>query len=185
MVEIWVLRTGKALHSLFSSGSVFMVVFFLFGFFFFPLWLHSSKTEYSLPQVYWTKSIATKENDSHFCFHYTSQPHSFLLGSLWVCRKVKEAACPLKWTVRWVWPRVSPQRPFQSQRSSGFHFDSGTLIMMEKIQLNQGISPLPKADIQHRHLWRGQGSHNLHLDIRRQTKEFQQATWRPSSCNLF
>lgn len=90
MVEIRVLRTGKALHSLFSSGSVFMVVFFSFlGYFFFFLWLHSSKTEYSLPQVYWTKLIATKENDSHFCFHNTSQPYSFLLGSPWVCRKVR------------------------------------------------------------------------------------------------
>lgn len=36
MVEIRVLRTGKALHSLFSSGSVFMVVFFSFlGYYFF------------------------------------------------------------------------------------------------------------------------------------------------------
>lgn len=63
---------------------MFFPFVFVFGFFFSSLSLlsHSSKTEHSLPQVYWTNSIATKENDSHFCFHNTSQLHSFCLGAV-------------------------------------------------------------------------------------------------------
>lgn len=182
MVEIRVLRTGKALHSLFSSGSVFMVVFFSFlGYYFFFLWLHSSKTEYSLPQVYWTKSIATKENDSHFCFHNTSQPYSFLLGSPWVCR-------------RWGGGCVPSQ--LKGEVGLALGLTPGTFSVTKVIRLpfwlryphHDGKNtieprdfPCPQADIQHS----GRGSHNLHLGIRRQTKESQQATWRPSSCSPF
>lgn len=61
----------------FLLGSVFIFLLFLF------LSGHILQTEYSLPQVYWIKSIATKENDPHFCFHDTSQllSYSFCFGA--------------------------------------------------------------------------------------------------------
>lgn len=84
----------------------FWFFFFPFGFFFLSLSLITFfKDRHSLPQVYWTKSIATKENDSHFCFHNTSQPHSFCLGAVSVGKEVgEEAASPSQWRIGWFWP---------------------------------------------------------------------------------
>lgn len=83
LYEFFVLE--NPFHS-FSPGSLFTVgvgfLFSLLDFFFFFLSDHILQRQ-SILYLRFTgqKSIATTENNSHFCFHNTSQPYSFCLGA--------------------------------------------------------------------------------------------------------
>lgn len=133
------------------------VFFFHLGFFFFfpslSLWSHSSKTEHSLPQVYWTKSIATKENDSHFCFHNTSQTHSFCLGAISVGKEVgEEASSPSQWRVGWFWVLgLTPRDLFSHEGHQASILTPVSSSWWKKYNWTKGFPfplPPPKADIQ-------------------------------------
>lgn len=162
--EFFVLE--KPFRSLFFSGSIFMVVVSSFFFFFF-LWSHSSKTEYSLPQVYWTKSITTKDNDSRFCFHNTSQPYSFCLEPIHVRNREVVWAGPTPAQVEG--RAVSLPGTFLVMEAIGLPFrPPSILIMMEKIHWTKGSSLPFKADVQYTHLCSRLRCRNLHLGTRYQ-----------------
>lgn len=73
-----------------------------------------------LPQVYWTKSITTKDND-----FLTSQPNTFCFGS-----KSPGGRGEAGWGGGLARPRT--QGPVRAHRPSGSRSDSGILLMMEK-----------------------------------------------------
>lgn len=101
-----------------------------------------------LPQVYWTKSITTKDND-----FLTSQPNTFCFGS-----KSPGGRGEAGWGGGLA--RPCTQGPVRAHRPSGSRSDSGILLMMEK-QCIEPRDPHPphKADLElklgpSRH-WRG------------------------------
>lgn len=155
---------------LFSSSSIFMVVFFFFffsilDFLFVPLWLHSSKTDHSLPQVYWIKSITTQENGSHFCFHNTSQPYCYCLGAhLCGSRKKQErgdGTPPPPWVESGVnlVPRSYTFGAFSVRKVIRLPFWLWYLHHDgKKDNWTKGHTPTPRADTQHKYWTR-----NSHL----------------------
>lgn len=170
-----------------SSGSVFTVVvvfFFLLGFWFcfFLLWSHSSKTECSLPQVYWTKSIATKENDSHFCFHNTSQAYSFCSGAH-ECggrKRQEEAARPLRQEAGGSGPGSHTLEPCSSESHQASISTLVSSSRWKKCSWTKRFPLLPRQTLStDAHAVDQEVIHNLHLGVRRQ------ATWRPSSYSSF
>lgn len=91
---------------------------------------------HSLPQVYWTKSITTKDND-----FLTSQPNTFCFGS-----KSPGGRGEVGWGGGLARPRT--QGPALAHRPSGSLSDSGILLMMEKQCIEPRDPPPPKADLE-------------------------------------
>lgn len=177
LYEFFVLE--NPFHS-FSPGSIFTVgvgFFFPFWIFFFPLSDHILQRQ-SILYLRFTgqKSIATTENNSHFCFHNTSQPYSFCLGAH-ECgerRWRKEAVGSGVGLALVSHPGTSSvvkviRLPFWLWSP---HHDGKNTIEPRGF-------PAPHADIPHTHLGSGWGSHALHLGIRRQAKEFSRLLGDP------
>lgn len=93
---------------------------------------------HSLPQVYWTKSITTKDND-----FLTSQPNTFWFGS-----KSPGGRGEAGWGGGLA--RPCTQGPVHAHRPSGSLSDSGSLLMMEKQCIEPGdpTPPPHKADLE-------------------------------------
>lgn len=98
----------KPFHSLFSSGSIFMIDFF------FSFWVFFLLITFFKDRVFFTSGLLDKINSYKRIIHifvfiiphnhtvYAREPMNVGKGD-----GEEEAACPFWWKVGWFWPRVS------------------------------------------------------------------------------